>query len=207
MVWDKLSERKPKVILDIASGMGGGIKDIIERIDWQCMIIMTDLSYRILSWDKRFFETVKVNPYVELVYIACDCAKLPIKPESIDTVLSNGGFESMQYKRMNGFSEGYRILKKEGETIYNMSIVEDKSSLNSKKWLSLTHSLGWSDEKEFSEQYVEIGEWIATCEKYGYKKTEVEKLYGELPAPDTDVFPFENEIMQWMCNYVCVSIK
>ena len=102
IVWEKLSEIKPKIMLDIASGMGGGVGYYIDRIDWPCLIIMTDLSYRILSWDKRYFETVRANPFVELVYIACDCAYIPIRSGSIDAVLSHAGFESMQYKRMNG---------------------------------------------------------------------------------------------------------
>lgn len=207
VVWEKLSVRKPKIILDIASGMGGGVGYFIEKIDWQCMLILTDLSYRILSWDKKYFETVKANPYVDIVYLACDCSKLPIKSNSIDMVLSNAGFESMQNKRMDGFAESYRVLKDNGVAIYNMSIVEDKSSPNTQKWIKLTRSLGWMSDKEMAEQYIEIDEWLDTCKNYGYKETEIEKLYGELPTPETEVFPFENEIMQWMCNYVCVSEK
>lgn len=207
VIWEQLSERKPKIILDIASGMGGGVGSFIDKIDWQCMIVLTDLSYRILSWDKKYFETVKANPYVDLVYIACDCAKMPVKSELIDVVLSHCGFESMQDKRMNGFTEAYRILKDKGSAIYNMSIVEDKSTPNTQKWMDLTRSLRGLSEQELSEQYIEIGEWLSTCEKYGYKKTQIEKLYSELPAPDTDTFPYENEIMQWMCNYICFSEK
>ena len=33
------------------------------------------------------------------------------------------------------------------------------------------------------------------------------KIYGELPAPHTDRFPFENEMAQWMAEYVFVSVK
>ena len=207
IVWEKLHSIKPKVILDIASGMGTGIGHFIKQIDWPCMIILTDLSYRILSWNKIYFETVKANPYVELVYICCDCANIPIKSESIEVVLSNAGFESMQKKRMNGFQEGYRILKRGGSSIYNMSIVEDKTSANSKKWMDLMHAVGVFDDKQLAEQLIEISEWKEICGKCGYRETWEEKLYGELPAPRNDVFPFKNELLQWTCSYVCVSRK
>lgn len=33
------------------------------------------------------------------------------------------------------------------------------------------------------------------------------EIYGELPAPAEEVFPFENEVLQWMGVYLCVSEK
>ena len=45
------------------------------------------------------------------------------------------------------------------------------------------------------------------CKKTGYCKTETIKAYGELPVPDIDVFPFENQILRWMGEYICISKK
>lgn len=205
VVWEKLSVRKPKIILDIASGFAHGINNLYDKIDWQCTIILTDLSYRILKWDKKYFETVKANPFVEFVCIACDCANLPIETASIDVVLSSCGFESMDEDFLTGLSESRRILKNGGATIYDISVVEDKSSENTKKWLSLIRSLGWYSDSEIDEQFFELRDWLKYCENSGYTKTEYVKLYDELPAPDTNVFPFRNAIMQWMCSYVGVS--
>ena len=52
-----------------------------------------------------------------------------------------------------------------------------------------------------------IEEWEEICRETGYSSTETKEIYGELPAPETDTFPFENEIMQWMGEYLCVSEK
>ena len=108
---------------------------------------------------------------------------------------------------LDGLAESCRILKNSGAAIYNISVAENKSSANTKKWLALTRSLGWFSDKEMEEQFFELGDWLKHCENCGYAKTECEKLYDELPAPNTNVFPFPNEIMQWMCSYVCVSTK
>ncbi len=68
-------------------------------------------------------------------------ARLPIDDGCIDMVVSNGGFESMQLKMMDGFRERYRVLKPGGHAVYNISVVGDHNSENTKKWESLYRSL------------------------------------------------------------------
>lgn len=57
------------------------------------------------------------------------------------------------------------------------------------------------------EKLFDIVEWEEICRGTGYSVTETREIYGELPAPEGDIFPFENEIMQWMGEYLCVSGK
>lgn len=52
-----------------------------------------------------------------------DCAILPIRDGCIHMAVSNGGFESMQSKMMEGFREAYRVLKPGGHAVYNISIL------------------------------------------------------------------------------------
>ena len=52
-----------------------------------------------------------------------DCAILPIRDGCIHMVVSNGGFESMQSKMMEGFREAHRVLKPGGHAVYNISIL------------------------------------------------------------------------------------
>lgn len=82
-----------------------------------------------------------VNPYVDIVCLACDCSRLPLMDGSVDMVVSNAGFESMQDKMLEGFREGYRVLKPGGHAVYNISIVGDHASENTKKWESLYRKL------------------------------------------------------------------
>lgn len=203
--WQVLKKLRPRIILDIACGTGGGIKYDLQRINWPCLVIMTDLSHRILKYNKRYFSEEMVNPYVDIVCLACDCAHLPIDDGCIDMVVSNAGFESMQSKMMEGFREAYRVLKPGGHAVYNISIVGDHNSENTKKWERLYRSL----DEAFSlhDKLFDIVEWEDICRNTGYLSTETREVYGELPAPEGDVFPFENEIMQWMGEYLCVSEK
>jgi ubiquinone/menaquinone biosynthesis C-methylase UbiE len=167
---------------------------------------MTDLSHRILKWNRVFYSKEWNNPYVDMVYLACDCAHLPLADNCIDIVFSNGGFESMQHKMMDGFYEGFRVLKSGAHAVYNISTIDDHNSENTKKWIQLFTNLDNSYRPE-EENLYNINQWLLKCEKAGYGKNEAVKVYGELPAPTDDIFPFENEIFQWMAEYVIVSQK
>ena len=116
------------------------------------------------------------------------------------------GFESMQYKMMDGVREAYRVLSPGGHAVYNISLVDDHESENTKKWVSLYTSLGedWHVDENLLN---DLGQWTAKCEETGFLKNKDIKIYGEMPAPDGDSFPFENMILRWMANYVMVSEK
>ena len=211
IMWREIEKLRPTTILDVACGMGSGIKYMLERINWPCTIILADLSFRILAWNRRFFSEEIRNPYVDYVFLACDCANIPVKDNSIDVVFSNGGFESMQNKMMAGFKEAYRILKPGGHAVYNMSLVDDHNSENTKKWIELYLSLkNYPDEKMMfadEEKMRDHSQWVVVCKMVGYRDNPSTKIYGEMPAPDTDEFPFENQIMRWMACHVFVSAK
>ena len=201
--WRELEKLRPRIILDVACGTGGGIKYDLERINWPCLVIMADLSHRVLKYNKRYFSEEFVNPYVDIVCIACDCACLPIADGRIDAVVSNCGFESMAGNMLKGFQEAYRVLKKGGNCVYNMSILDDRNAENTQKWLRLIDPV----DPLVKDEVFDIEEWKKICENTGYSLTRINKIYGEMPAPQSETFPFESEILQWMGLYLCVSQK
>ena len=206
VMWQEIQKIKPRTILDIACGTGNGIKYIIERINWPITIIMTDLSHRILKWNRTFFTEELKNPYVDVVYAACDCSNLPFADNSIDLVFSCFGFESMQDKMKAGLSEAYRILKPGKNAVFNISLIDDYNSENTQKWLKLNSSL----KDSFVNPDTNINDktqFLDICRQKGFIETKTKKIYGEMPAPETDVFPFENMVMRWMAMHVAISTK
>lgn len=201
--WRELEKMRPRIILDVACGTGNGIKYDLERINWPCLVIMADLSHRVLKYNKRYFSEELVNPYVDIVCVACDCANMPIADDCIDAVVSNCGFESMSGKLLQGFQEAYRVLKKGGNCVYNMSILADRKSANTQKWLRLIGPV----DPLVKDEVFDINEWKKICESTGYPVTRFNKLYDELSAPQSEKFPFSREILQWMEAYLCVSKK
>jgi len=205
-LWREIEKLRPGTIVDIACGTGSGIKQIIKRINWPCTIILTDLSFRILAYNRKYFTEEMRNPYVDLVFLACDCSNIPLSDNSVDMVFSNGGFESMQDKMTAGFKEAYRILKPGGHAIYNMSLIDGHASSNSKKWIDLYLSL--PDSYSIDRAKIrDVPQWLNECRQTGFAKNNHIKIYDEMPAPDTEVFPFENQILRWMACHVFISEK
>lgn len=205
VMWREVEKLRPSTIVDIACGTGSGIKYILERINWPCTVMLADLSFRILAWNRKYFMEEIRNPYVDYVFLACDCSNIPLMDGSVDMVFSNGGFESMQDKMMVGFKEAHRILKPDGKAIYNMSLIDDHDSENSKKWIDLYLSLGegFADKEKLRD----VSQWLAECKKAGFTQNNSIKIYGEMPAPDTTSFPFENQVLRWMACHVLISQK
>lgn len=208
VIWKMIEKKRPRIILDMACGMGFGIRDQIERITWPVTVIMVDISHRILKWNKIFYSTERKNPFVNMVYLACDGANLPMMDHTVDLVFSYGGYESMQAKMMDGVREAYRVLKSGGCSVYTKSVVEDFESDNSKAWVHLLlSSMDKEEEKWWKQELIDVNQWLKKCREIGFAENNYTKIYGELPAPNSDSFPFENERAQWMAEYVFVSTK
>jgi len=200
VMWQHIKRLRPRTILVMACGTGSGIKYIIERINWPVTVIMADLSHRILKWNRVFFAEEWNNPYVDMVYMACDCAALPLADGCVDIVFSNGGFESMGTKMMPGVTEAHRVLAPGAHAVYNISLIENHANPDTQKWIHLAQ-LSTSGNLNDSAQ------WLAKCRLVGFEKTELTKIYDELPAPQDEIFPFENEVLQWMAEFIAVSQK
>lgn len=113
----------------------------------------------------------------------------------------------MQHKMMEGFQEAYRVLKPGGHAVYNISAVDDHGSDNTKKWIQLLYSAEGNEDKMVSLKLNDIRKWLDKCVNAGFRKNKDRKIYAEMPAPDSDIFPFENMILRWMARYVMVSEK
>jgi len=206
VMWREVEKLRPNTLVDMACGTGSGIKYILERINWPCTVILADLSFRILAWNRKFFMEEIKNPYIDYVFLACDCSNIPLRDNSVDIVYSNCGFESMQNKMMDGFKEAHRIIKSGGQAVYNMSLVDNHNSENTKKWIDLYLSLPDSYATG-REKMRDSLQWVAECERAGFSDNKSIKIYEEMPAPDTIEFPFENQVLRWMACNVFISKK
>ncbi len=206
--WEEIKSLRPKVIVDIASGGCYGIRHLLEHIDWPCTLIVTDLSHRILAWDRKYITRRYSNSFVKMLYVACDCAHMPLMDGCADCVTSTVGFESVMNKMPKALQEAFRILRPGGAAVYDRALLSDPESENVKAWLRLFQPVMKEHPKSFSDKHiVDVEAWKRIMKQVGFAETKVKLITEELSAEGHEVFPFRNMIIRWMAVYVCVSTK
>jgi transcriptional regulator with XRE-family HTH domain/ubiquinone/menaquinone biosynthesis C-methylase UbiE len=206
----ELQKNKPPVILEIGSGAAYGVRKFMKFIDWECTIILTDLSHRILKYDKRYIDENSINPQVKLVYLACDVRNLPFKDDVLPCILSYGGYDGIDYKFKDAFIESRRVLKTGAKVITNLGIISDRENENVQKWLKLIqkeigHDFDMMD--LYYRSIFDVKEWHGLLKEFGFKDFTFIKISDEIQVPETDVFPYNSEISRWMGGAFIAAVK
>lgn len=205
---DKIIDAKPSVILEMGCGMGSFANELLKHINWECTYILNDISYRILKYDRRYMLENCNNAYVDLVFLSCNANKLPIKDNSIDCVISCGGFQNMLDEFNIGIIESRRILNQMGKMVFNLSLVDDIDAEPTKKWLELLRNWDDSDAETILNMVYDINEWNNILKDViGFSNHELIKMADESSPPDTDKYPYDHEVMRWMAEAVVTASK
>jgi len=197
MCLDELRKDKPKLIIDIGTGMMGWASRMVRLIDWECVLVLTDLSHRILKYDKRYVDEVLSNPKVKVVYLACDVRNLPFKDNTVDNITSMGGFEAVIYDYVKAYKESVRVLKNNHKALFDITYINDRNSADSIKWLELIHNEG-GDMKVYYNMIFDLKELAELIPSYGFSNHTLTVISDPIPPPDTDVFPYNDQISRWM---------
>ena len=123
---DLVLEKKPELVIDIASGRGMLLSTLLESDlpDNSCTLVATDLSFEILAKDRLKFK--RRFPDKSLVYIACDATNLPFADDTADVTVSFFGIFNMFNFIEKGIAEAARVTMSSG-TLFNtfVDIKED----------------------------------------------------------------------------------
>jgi len=110
------------LILDLASGPGGGFIPRILHINPDAKVLMNDLGFGVLQEWQRFLRHRDIS---NVSFALFDARKMPLKSDSIDTIGEIGGFDNIQGS-VKAIRESYRILKPNGTLFsYNSTIEPD----------------------------------------------------------------------------------
>ena len=114
--FDKRMAESEGLILDVASGPGGGFAPQILHINPDVTILMDDLGLGVLLAWQRFLRDINI-PNVSFALF--DATKMPLKSNSIDIVSDLGGFDNIQGS-VGAIKETYRVLKPDG-TLFSVN--------------------------------------------------------------------------------------
>jgi len=196
---EDLNNNKPQVVLDIASGRGMLATYIAENIKYNPMLILSDLSFPVLKYDR--LKMKKLNPSLKVNYVACDCTKLPFKDNSIDRCVSFYGIANMCDIALDGIKEANRVLTSNG-VLLNSNIVIDTNTEIAKNLI-----------KEL-EEYLKVSSLVKLSsvegfntlhEEGGFQKCNMVTIGDSIAEKcDFDAIPIEGE---WFAIVIAQCIK
>ena len=109
------------LILDVASGPGGGFVPQILQANPDAKVLLDDLVLGVLQEWQRLLRRKGI---LSVSFALFDATKMPLKSESIDIVSDLGGFDNISWG-FQGIKESYRVLKPEG-SVFSMNSMINK---------------------------------------------------------------------------------
>lgn len=106
---DHIKKNSDSWILDIATGRGMLLVELVKRFGNQINLVCVDLSHTVLKYDR--LKCLKANSDIKINYIACDATDLPLKDKSIDKSVSLFGISNMGDVADRGIQESVRVSK------------------------------------------------------------------------------------------------
>ena len=192
---EETAKLKGGFLLDIASGRGLLLREILKNVDTNVEIISADLSFRVLWRDRIKFR--EINPHIKVNYIACDATNLPIQDNSIDMACTFVGFTNMMNLMENGIRDTARVLKEHAPLI-NSTVYMDENADGAKKvaeYLMENHMEG-------AEKIYIRNELLAIHKKYFQTVREKIIYEGIAETVEEDLIPCTGE---WFANVVLIA--
>lgn len=192
---EEAAKLKGGFLLDIASGRGLLLREILKNVDTNVEIISADLSFRVLWRDRIKFR--EINPHIKVNYIACDATNLPIQDNSIDMACTFVGFTNMMNLMENGIRDTAHVLKEHAPLI-NSTVYMDENADGAKKvaeYLMENHIEG-------AEKIYIRNELLAIHKKYFQTMREKIIYEGIAETVEEDLIPCTGE---WFANVVLIA--
>ena len=145
----KFMAERDGIILDVASGPGGGNMPGTIYYNSEAKVLMTDLGARVLHEWRSYLNDRSLGGNV--CFAALDATNMPIRSDSFDIVTSRGGFSNIPTP-YTALKEANRVLKRAGALlICEGTITETSLSQLPEKvqndWKKVFPQLGLSFEK------------------------------------------------------------
>ena len=116
---------KYKTVLDIASGRGLLLTELVKKLDKDVHIICADLSAFVLKYDHQKFK--RIAPDRKISYLACDATNLPLKDQVIDAATTYCGFSNMVGCADVALKDACRVIKPAGILADSYVVIEKES--------------------------------------------------------------------------------
>lgn len=124
-VADAAVAKNGRLVLDIASGRGLLLTELVKRLPEDAHLIAIDLSAFVLGYDRQKF--LRLAPGRKVSYLACDATCLPLKDGSMDVATTFAGISNMIGCADDALRDAHRVLKPGGSLIDSYLVIRKDS--------------------------------------------------------------------------------
>ena len=186
---------KSGFLLDVASGRGILLGELVKTVSADVNLISTDLSFRVLTFDRAALK--RTVPQVKVNYIACDATNLPVRDGSVDMVCTYAGFTNMMDLMENGIREAARVLK-DGAPLINSPVYMEKNAEGARKAARY-----FAENQMEGAENIFLREELLTVHRKYFSSVREEIIYeGIAEGVECDLIPCAGE---WFANALLVS--
>lgn len=178
-------ETKAHRILDIATGRGMLLTELVKHIKEDSELICVDLSHDVLKYDR--LKVKRLRPELMVNFIACDATKLPFEDKAVDLAVSFAGIQNMLDIMEDGVKEANRVSR---AGLANMGIVVSNTSKGLKECEETLRKYGVTKAHLLFTE----GGFKKIHEAAGFGVSKIETVYEGIGEKcETDLIPFEGE--------------
>jgi ubiquinone/menaquinone biosynthesis C-methylase UbiE len=179
-----IENSESKSVLDIATGRGMLLVELIRHFGSSVEFVCVDLSHKVLKFDR--LKCLELNEDANVNFIACDATNIPLKSEIIDLAVSFCGIQNIEEFASAGVHEGHRVSK-HGLLNFGIIIKDDNPQID-----ALNEALKTAGSTLTLNSATESGfEKIHESEKFTYDMNTIFEGIGE--PQEGDMIPIENE--------------
>lgn len=194
---DAVSSRDCKVILDIASGRGLMLTELVKHLGDNAHIIAIDLSAFVLKYDYQKFK--RIAPNKKISYLACDATNLPLKDCVMDAATTYCGFSNMVGCADQALQDAHRVIKPGGVLVDSYVVIEKES-----QGYEILHRVCAEQRITGAEEFF-LHDGVAKHHENLFSAVECKEVFeGIGVGNDMDLLPYDGE---WYAEQVFISTK
>lgn len=182
---DLINKYQAKKVLDIATGRGILLSQLVKNFKNNIELVCVDLSFEVLKYDR--IKCMKINPDARINYIACDATKLPFLRDTFDLSVSFFGVQNMGNLASEGIQEGVRVSSK-GLINAGYVIKDDNPEIKSLNELVEQHGYDFKVDSVTESHFHQLHN---IDESYRVEVTNVFEGIGE--KNENDLIPIEGQ--------------
>ncbi|MCR3956445.1 MAG: MerR family transcriptional regulator [Gudongella sp.] len=161
------SKHRNRVILELGSGRGFFLRNVVDRISEDSLYIAVDHNPRAMAWLKESLSDVIVDR--NILFLCCDFKRIPLKPGSVSAMVDATGSSNYAFDHEDFLLDSLMQLLSNDSTLYGHYLVFESFAFNSmvpegsRKWFrkesirDRLNKLGFSELKEYETSPISEG--------------------------------------------------